>query len=135
MKIIDDNLLAITNVMFKNKSDWQWVTDEQKETYFFIINRMMSKIYYEKAQLLNTKNIDKVSSMNLWYNFFLDKPYPKWFWSKDKSSKKELITQKDFKLLLHKLKIKDKDLKYLIDKHFDFIKDELKYFKSLEKEK
>jgi prolyl oligopeptidase PreP (S9A serine peptidase family) len=130
---IDDNLLAITNTIFKNKSDWKWITDEQKEAYFFIINRMMSKKYPTKAQLFNIKNIDKVSSMNLWYQFMLDKPYPKWFWSKSKKENSS-ISEKDFKLLISKLKIKDLDLHYLIEKHFDFIKEELNYYKSLEKQ-
>ncbi len=130
---IDDNLLAITNTIFKNKSDWKWITDEQKEAYFFIINRMMSKKYSTKAQLFNIKNIDKVSSMNLWYQFMLDKPYPKWFWSKSKKENSS-ISEKDFKLLISKLKIKDLDLYYLIEKHFDFIKEELNYYKSLEKQ-
>jgi prolyl oligopeptidase PreP (S9A serine peptidase family) len=130
---IDDNLLAITNTIFNNKSDWKWATDEQKETYFFIINRMMSKKYPTKAQLFNIKNIDKVSSMNLWYQFMLDKPYPKWFWSKSKKENSS-ISEKDFKLLISKLKIKDLDLHYLIEKHFDFIKEELNYYKNLEKQ-
>jgi hypothetical protein len=130
---IDDNLLAITNTIFNNKSDWKWVTDEQKEYYFFIINRMMSKKYPTKAQLFNIKNIDKVSSMNLWYQFMLDKPYPKWFWSKSKKENSS-ISEKDFKLLISKLKIKDLDLHYLIENHFDFIKEELNYYKSLEKQ-
>jgi prolyl oligopeptidase PreP (S9A serine peptidase family) len=130
---IDDNLLAITNTIFNNKSDWKWVTDEQKETYFFIINRMMSKKYPTKAQLFNIKNIDKISSMNLWYQFMLDKPYPKWFWSKSKKENSS-ISEKDFKLLISRLKIKDLDLHYLIENHFDFIKEELNYYKSLEKQ-
>jgi hypothetical protein len=92
----------------------------------------MSKKYSTKAQLFNIKNIDKVSSMNLWYQFMLDKPYPKWFWSKSKKENSS-ISEKDFKLLISKLKIKDLDLYYLIEKHFDFIKEELNYYKSLEK--
>lgn len=133
MKKIDDNLLAITNTIFRNKSDWKWVTDEQKETYFFIINRMMSKKYPTKSQLFNIKNIDKISCMNLWYQFMLDKPYPKWFWSKSKKESSK-ISEKDYKLLLSKLKIKDLDLDYLIEKHPDFIKEELKYYKDLQKQ-
>jgi hypothetical protein len=34
---------------------------------------------------------------------------------------------------LKKLKVKPNDLDYLIDKHMDFIKEELKYFKEIEK--
>lgn len=134
MKKIEDNLLAITNTIFRNKNDWEWVTDQQKETYFFIINRMFCKMYSTKSQLFNIKNIDKVSSMNLWYQFMLNKPYPKWFWSKSNKDIQK-VSDKDFNLLLSKLKVKDIDLIYLIDKHFDFIKEELAYYKNLEKQK
>jgi hypothetical protein len=128
------DLKTLTNSMFYKKSDWVNITDEEKESCFFIINRMFSKKYPEKSQLFNNKNIDKVSSMNLWFSFMLDKSYPKWFWSKSPSVEKANISEKDFNLLLTKLKIKDLDLIYLIDKHYEFIEDELKYFKELEKQ-
>ena len=47
---------------------------------------------------------------------------------------KPLIPESDYKLLLIKLKIKDIDLDYLIENHFDFIKEELSYYKKLEKQ-
>lgn len=131
---IEDNLLAITNAMFRNKTDWQFVTDEQKEKWFFIINRNFSKKYPDKAQLLNTKTIDKVTALNIWYNFMLDKPYPNWFWSKGESIEKGKVSDKEFKQLLEHLKIKDIDLNYLIDKKFDFIKEELTYLKKLKEQ-
>jgi len=53
-----------------------------------------------------------------------------WFQKYDKSE----IPEKDYKLLLLKLKIKDIDLDYLIENNFDFIKEELNYFKKLEKQ-
>lgn len=134
MKQIDDNLLSVFNAMFKERENWIFLTDKQKNTYFFIINRNLSKKYPEKAQLLNLKTIDKVAAMDLWYYFMLDKPYPKWFWSKsEKKGDKPKVTEKDFKLLIKKLKIKEKDLIYLIENHFDWIKEELKYYKDLEK--
>lgn len=63
----------------------------------------------------------------------LDKPYPNWFWSKSGKTEKSDISEKDFTLLLMKLRIKKEDLEYLIENHFDFIKEELKYYKSLDK--
>jgi hypothetical protein len=135
MRQIEDNLLAITNAMFRNKTDWQYVTDEQKEKWFFIINRNFSKKYPDKAQLLNLKTIDKVTSLNLWYNFMLDKPYPSWFWSKGETGEKPKVSDKEFKLLLKRLEIKDLDLNFLIDKHFDFIKEELTYIKKIQEQK
>jgi hypothetical protein len=76
--------------------------------------------------------------MDLWYSFMKGKPqtngYPNWFWSKIEKVEKSKIPNIDYKLLLQKLKIKDLDLDYLIENHFDFIKDELNYYKKLEKQ-
>jgi hypothetical protein len=128
------DLKLVANAMFYRKSEWVNVPGKEKEECFFIFNRYFSKIYPEKSQLLNLKSIDKSTAMDLWYYFMLDKPYPDLFWSKsDKNEDKPKVSDKDFRLLLQRLKIKDIDLKYLIDKHFDFIKVELKYFKDLEK--
>lgn len=126
-------LIDVANAMFRNKRDWVKISDDDKSTFFFIFNRYFSKKYPEKAQLLNLKTIDKVSALNLWYNFMLDKPYPNWFWSKSGKTEKSEISDKDFTLLLMKLRIKKEDLEYLIENHFDFIKEELKYYKSLDK--
>ena len=128
------DLKLVGNAMFYKKGDWVNVPDEEKESCFFIFNRYFAKKYPEKAQLLNLKNINKVTAMNLWYQFMLDKPYPNWFWSKSDKSEKSVISDKDYKLLLQKLKIKDLDLDYLIINHFEFIREELKYYKSIEKE-
>lgn len=125
-------LIDIANAMFRSKKDWVNINDDDKIKYFFIFNRYFSKMYPEKAQLLNLKNIDKVSSMDLWYHYMLNKPYPNWFWSKS-TKEKPIIPDKDFKLLIRKLNLKDLDVEYLIENHFDFIKEELKYFKELEK--
>jgi len=125
-------LIDVANAMFRNKSEWVKITDEDKEKNFFIFNRYFSKKFPDKSQLLNSKDINKVSSMDIWYYFMLNKSYPNWFWSKSKTEK-PIIPNKDFKLLLMKLKIKDLDLHYLIENHFDFIKEELKYYKALEK--
>ena len=92
---IEDNLLALTNAMFRTKAHWQWVSDEQKIKWFFIINRMFSKKFPREAQLLNLKSIDKISAMNLWYRFMLAQPYPSWLWT---------IFRYKFKLSKHVLK-------------------------------
>lgn len=129
---IEDNLLEIANSIFKKRDNWKFVKDEQKIKWFFIINRMFSKLYPEKAQLLNLKNIDKVLAMDLWFHFMKTQPYPSNFWSKTPKQEKEL-PEKDYKLLLKGLKVDQFDLDYLIEKFPDFIKEELAYFKKLEK--
>jgi hypothetical protein len=126
---IEDNLLAISNVIFRNRENWKFVTDEQKLKWFFIINRNLSKKFPEKAQLLNLKSIDKITAMNLWYQFMLNQPYPNWFWSKSDKGDNSEISDKDYKIILQRLKIKDIDLDYLIKNHINFIKEELIYIK------
>ena len=43
--MIDNNILAISNVMFRDKKDWSKVTDEQKEQFFFIFNNSINSIF------------------------------------------------------------------------------------------
>lgn len=128
----------VANAMFKFKKDWIYnnngdkISDEVKSEFFFIYNRYFSKLYPEKAQLLNLKNIDKVLAMDLWFHFMKTEPYPSNFWSKTPKQEKEL-PEKDYKLLLKGLKVDQFDLDYLIEKFPDFIKEELTYYKKLEK--
>jgi len=131
---IDNNLLQITNCMFKNRENWKWVTDDQKEEFSFIVNRLFSKMYPEYSEICNIKNIDSVSVMNLWFYFQDGKNYPQWFWSKSQKTEKTEISEKDFKLLMVKLNInKEEDLIYLIDHFPEIIKEELKWFNSKNK--
>lgn len=126
-------LIKVFNGMVKG--GWEYISDKDKEECFFIFNRYFSKNYPEKAQLLNDKRIDKVMAMDIWCSYIKSQPYPKWFWSKSEKKEKEknVISDKDFKSLIQFLQIKPFDLNYLIDKHFDFIKDELDYIKKLDK--
>ena len=131
---IENNLLQITNCMFKNRENWKWVTDDQKEEFSFIVNRLFSKMYPEYSEICNIKNIDSVSVMNLWFYFQDGKNYPQWFWSKSQKIEKTEISEKDFKLLMVKLNInKEEDLIYLIDHFPEIIKEELKCFNSKNK--
>ena len=126
-------LIDIANAMFKNKSEWINITSEDKVKFSFIFNRYFSKRYPKEAQLLNLKLQDRSSIMDLWYYFNLDKPYPKWFWSKT-SKKNSIIEERDFNLLINKLELnKKEDLYFLIKNYPDIIKEELKYFKTKNK--
>jgi hypothetical protein len=132
--MIDNNILAISNVMFRDKKDWSKVTDEQKDQFFFIFNRYFSKKYPQQSQFLNHKNIDKSIGMDLWFEFMKTQPYPKWFWSKPKEEKtKGDISEKEFKRLLSYLEIKSEELDFLIKHHKDEIIEELEYLKKTDK--
>ena len=123
-------LIDVFKAMMR-KGSWEKITIEEKEKNFFIFNRYFSKRYPEQAQLLNLKNIDKVVGMELWYQFMKTEPYPDWFWSKSEKSDKPILAPKDYKMLLVSLKVKPDDLDYLIEKHFDFVKEELSYLKKV----
>lgn len=127
------NLSEIANAMFRYRNKWSEISDKDKELNAFIFTRYFSKMYPETASKLNNKTSDKVVAMNLWYSFMNDKPYPGWFWKGPTKSKTEL-SNKDFRLLMDRLKIdKEGDLKMLMKWYPDMIQEELKYYKKKEK--
>ena len=150
-------LTSVTNAMFVYRKQWITITDEAKEQFFFIINRYLSKIYPEQAQLLNDKSIDKITALDIWYAFMMDKPYPDELWSKaedvllkkedipyqkadypdtdyneEKKSKKILISHKDLLNLQSNLQITTSEMEILVKYHQKEVKDEIKYLKQQE---
>lgn len=129
---IEDNILAITNTIFRNRENWIFVTDEQKEKYFFIINRYFSKRYPYDSQLLNDKSIDKITGMNLWFHFMEGKPYPSWFWSKPKitENKKDEL---DLELVKKAHNLHQDEIEFIKRFYCDELQEEIKYLKDLQK--
>jgi hypothetical protein len=124
-------IIDVANAMFRDRNNWKNISDSDKEKYFFIFNRYFSKKYTTNSQLLNIKTVDKIISMDLWFHFMKDKPYPKWFWSKSPKVQKTEMPQKDFELLMEKIGLnKEEDLIYLIENYKDIIDEELKFYKT-----
>jgi len=133
--IIDNNILAISNVIFRDRDKWRWVTEEQKEQFAFIFNRFFAKKYIHKSFCLNLKEQDGSVIMDMWFHYMKDKPYPQWFWSKSPKFSKTDLDDKDFKLLMKKLNLnKEDDLVYLIEHYSEVIEDELKWYKKKDKD-
>lgn len=130
---IEDNLLAVTNCIFRDKKNWVFVSDEQKQKFFFIVNRLLSKKYPDISQLLNQKNINQVVGMDLIFEFMKDKPYPNWFWSKDNKSKQSDILEIEMELLRTKTGLKSEEIQFLMKNYPNECQEEIKYFKNLEK--
>lgn len=128
--VIEDNLTAVTNAMFRFRTQWIGVTDELKESYFFIVNRYLSKIYPEQAFLLNDKLMDKIAGMNIWFAFMKNKPYPSIMWSKSENKTKKTTTEKELEIFQNQLGINDSEMDILLKYHTDEVKEELKYIKS-----
>ena len=133
---IDNNILAISKVMFQEREKWKFVSDEQKESFFFIFNRYFSKKYPQLSQLLNQKDINKSDGMDMWFNFMKDKSYPKWFWSKsEKEKEKSDFSEKDLELLCMRHNLRKEELDLLIKYNSEEVKEELKYILNSEKQK
>jgi hypothetical protein len=131
---IDSNILAISNVMFKERHNWKWVTGEQKEQFAFIFTRFFSKKFSTHSLCVNLKESDKSIIMDMWFHLLEGKPYPQWFWSKSPKFSKTDLDDKDFKMLMQKLNLnKEDDLVYLIEHYRDIIDEELKFYKKKEK--
>ena len=130
------NLLEVSNIMFKDKSKWIKVTDEEKSVYFFIFNRYFSKKYPYFSQLLNSKEIDKSLGMDLWFNFMKDKPYPQWFWSKsEKKSDKGEISEKQINKILETYDLKQDEFDFILKYYPEEIREEIQYIEANEKSK
>ena len=130
------NLLEVSNIMFKDKSNWGKVTDEEKSAYFFIFNRYFSKKYPDFSQLLNSKEIDKSLGMDLWFNFMKDKPYPQWFWSKsEKKTDKGEISEKNINKILETYDLKKDEFDFILKYYSEEIREEIQYIEANEKSK
>lgn len=127
-------LIDVFNSMFKDRSKWKNLTNEDKEKFFFIINRYMSKKFPEKSKLLNDKLINKVSAMDTWYLFTNDMNYPKWFWSKSsKSNKKEKevsISVDEINKVCLELELKIEDVYYLLNNYPEIISEEVSFYRN-----
>jgi hypothetical protein len=120
------NLLQISNIMFKDRSKWSEVTDEEKGDFLFIFNRFFSKRYPEFSQLLNISGTNPVVGMDLWFNFMKDKPYPQWFWSKSAQNEKS-------EKIWEKLGLNEEEYKIIERFYSDELEEELKWTKELQK--
>jgi hypothetical protein len=72
---------SLVDIYFYKKKDWSSVTNQDKESLFFIFNRYMAKKYPKQAQFFNDKSIDKATAMDVWFMFLKSEVrVPIWFW-------------------------------------------------------
>jgi hypothetical protein len=127
-------LIDVANAMFKNREKWKDITDDEKIKFFFIFNRYFCKRYPSQAQLLNNKSIDSVSAMDTWFIFSSSIPYPKWFWSKSKSTKiKSEISEDEIIFLMTEYDLKRDDLDIIIKFYPEIVKEEIKWYRDSKK--
>ena len=123
--------------IFKKKDDYKNLSDEEKEKFFFIINRKFARGYPTHAQFFNNRNIDKPSALDIWYHFFIKKRVqgmPTWYWTPKKEAKgKSIATKDDIEFLMSYYDIKERDVHFLIEHYPEDVIEELKKYHKFEK--
>lgn len=127
----------IVDFIFKNKNEYKKLSNEDKEKFFFIINRKFARVFPLHAQLFNDKSIDKSNALDIWYHFFIKKGVkgiPGWYWVPKKSSKKEksIATKKEVEYLMNFYDIKENDVEFLIEHYKEDVIEELKKYRKFE---
>ena len=129
----------IVDFIFKNKEDYKKLSDEDKDKFFFIINRKFARAYPQHSQFFNKKDINKASAMDLWYYYFIKKRVqgiPSWYWTKKSQVKKESTIKysaNEVDFLINFYDINEDDIKYLIKYHPNEIDEEVKKYRKFNK--
>lgn len=126
------DFITLSNIIFKDKNNYKLVTDEEKESNFFILNRKFAFKFLKQAQFFNNKNINKSSSMDLWYQFFYNTTNgtPAWWWlTKTNKKTKSDISNTDLKMVKQYHELTNNDIKFLSTYFKDYLKNEIKRIK------
>lgn len=133
-------LKHVTDFIFKKKSEYKRLSDDDKERIFFMLNRKLARGMPFFAEFLNKKSMNRSSSMDIWFYYFTKKRFidlPKWYYFKlsGKSKKKSSIKPDEREYLLSSLDISEKDITFLLEYYPDDVKEELKKFRKFNKKK
>lgn len=124
------------NTKLKTTYTYDMLSDSDKESNFFIVNRYLSKKYPAQAQYFNKYTQDKATAMDIW-NLIIkkEKNIPFWFWKGATKIKEPQI--KDWKIVYELLQdeFSIKDMILLCELFPDEVKDEIKYQIELKKER
>lgn len=124
---------SLVNIFFYSKKDWNQVTDEDKESLFFIFNRYMSKKHPKIAQFFNERGVDKATAMDLWFlQMKKENRVPGWFWPGATKRKDPPI--KDWQLIQDFWKLSLNDIYVLCDMFPDDTKAEIKRIQAINEE-
>lgn len=132
------DFITLSNIIFKDKDKYKYVTDEEKEANFFMLNRKFAIKYLKQAQFFNNKNINKSSAIDIWYQIFYKNTTrtPEWWW-KTKITKKEKsdFSNADIKLLKEYYNITNRDVDFLIKYEKEKLKINIKRIKKFDGKK
>jgi len=127
----------IGDFIFKQKDKYKDLSDEDKEKFFFIMNRKFARKFPKHAQFFNNKNMNKSSALDIWYYFFIKQrtmDVPQWYWFK-MNRKKEAgpLKKEEVEFLMDFYEIKNEDVEFLIKYYPEEVNEEVKKFKKFGK--
>ena len=126
------DFITLANIIFKDKGKYKFVSDEEKETNFFMLNRKYAIKFLKQAQFFNNKNVNKASAMDIWYQVFYKTTNgtPQWWWkTKVEAKPKSEFINADIKLVKSYYDITDSDIKFLIKFQPEKLKEDIKRLK------
>ena len=133
------DLKHITDFIFSKKSEYKSLPDEEKEKFFFIINRKFARRFPKHAHFLNKKTIDKSNALDIWYYFFIKQRTsgtPDWYWFKQTTKKeKSILKPEEKEFFLNFYDITERELSFVEREFPDELKEEIKTFKKFNKSK
>lgn len=132
------DFITLANIIFKDKNKYKFISDEEKENTFFMLNRKFAYKYLKQAQFFNNKNINKASSIDVWYQVFYKTTNgtPKWWWQtkqKTKTKVKSEFSNNDLKLIKEYYSITDNDIDFLVNFFSEKMKIDIKRLKKFKK--
>ena len=133
------DFITLANIIFKNKDKYKYVSDEEKEINFFVLNRKFALKYLKQAQFFNNKNIDKPSAIDIWYQVFYktSNGIPQWWWKTKQTQASKVSSDfniNDLKLIKKHYNLKDRDIEFLIKYYNEKLKKDIIRLKKFNKE-
>lgn len=132
------NLKYIFDTLFKDRKEFQYLTDEDKQKNGFIINRYLSKKFPDYAQKLNVRSGDMVMVLNLWWIYLgtnKDHNFQSWIWTNGKKIVSTKVDSKTIKLIQNRYQnLTVEDIEYLKEWFPVIFKEEVNYYKKLEED-
>jgi hypothetical protein len=129
------DFITLANTIFKDKNKYKFISDEEKETNFFVLNRKFAFKYLKQAQFFNVKSINKASALDLWYQIFYKttKGTPTWWWKTKQATKpKSEFNNVDLKLIKQYYNITNNDINFLIKFYSEKLKEDIKRIKKFD---
>lgn len=133
------DFITLANIIFKDKNKYKFISDEEKEANFFVLNRKFAFKYLKQAQFFNFKNTDKSSAIDVWYHVFYKTTNgtPQWWWqTKQQPKEKEKLdfNTNDLKLIKEHYGLKNIDIDFLIKYHKEKLQEDIKRLKKFKNE-